>query len=120
MRRKRPVPIDPDLIIGTHTVVDRMGDVASKAAETGVPVAWKMIRLVREQARRLCSFYQNCRKEDWCWHCSSGQDKRPLYRGQSCLTCKLLTADAHNKHKYLYAQRGTLVQIKGAGEVSSI
>ncbi len=83
-------PLDPDLVIGRTAAIDFMGDLASHAAECHKPNYRQQIYLVRKKAHNLCSAYINCKNEDWCFMCASGQNDRPLFLGESCLKCKLL------------------------------
>jgi hypothetical protein len=85
--------LHPDLIITREAAIDRMGFTAAQSADAQKPYFDKQIQLIRRQARGLCPVYRNCREEDWCWHCASGQHG-PLFRGDICLGCKLLTSDA--------------------------
>ena len=98
MQKRSPL-LNPDLVIGKETAIDRMGATAARSAELQKPNFTKQIQLVRNYALQLCSRYLNCRKEDWCFHCASGQDNAHLFMGKACLDCKLLTSDAHLKHK---------------------
>jgi len=97
--KKQKASLHPDLVIDQETALDRMGNMASRAADQQKSNFHKQIQLVRRYAKSLCERYINCRQEDWCWHCSSGQNNRPLFRGSSCLECKLFTSDARFKHK---------------------
>lgn len=97
MQKRTIVNLHPDLVIGIETAIDRMGATASRSAERAKPNFAKQVQLVRSVARQLCTMYRNCRGEDWCWHCSSGQNGQ-LYIPSACLGCKLLTADAYLEH----------------------
>ena len=90
--------LNPDLVIGREAAIDRMGATASESAEKRKPYFDKQVQLIRRQARVLCEAYKNCREEDWCFFCSSGQQGE-FYRGDICLGCKLLTSDALIKIK---------------------
>lgn len=85
--------LNPDLIINRESVIDRIGRTASISAEQHRPNYDKQIKVVREQAKKMCPKYSNCKQEDWCWHCASGQNG-VLFRGATCLGCKLMTSDA--------------------------
>lgn len=99
MQKRSPL-LNPELVIGRgETAIDRMGKTAARSAELLKPNFTKQIQLVRNYALQLCSRYLNCRKEDWCFHCASGQDNHQLFMGPACLDCKLLTSDAYLKHK---------------------
>lgn len=87
------VSLHPDLVIDRESAIDRMGRTASASAEQRRPHYDKQIQLVRRQAKTLCPAYRNCRQEDWCWHCDSGHNDKPLTLGNICRGCKLLTAD---------------------------
>lgn len=97
MEKRFVVSLDPDLVIGREAAIDRMGKTAADSASSQRPHFDKQIQLVRRQAKKLCASYQNCRGEDWCWHCSSGQHGA-LFT-PNCLDCKLLTADVHLAYK---------------------
>ena len=98
MNKRSISSLHPDLVINTETAIDRIGAIASRSAEAGHQNFPKQIQLVRRTAQQLCVAYSNCRGEDWCWHCASGQNGQ-LYLGEICLGCKLLTADAHLQHR---------------------
>lgn len=103
MKKSEVLQIHPDLVISREAAIDRLGQTANKSLEKNRPNATKQIQIVRAEARKLCPAYRNCRNEDWCFLCSSGQNNQPLFRGSVCLDCKLLTSDAlvdnkiHNK-----------------------
>lgn len=92
------VDLHPDLVIDRESAIDRMGFTASESASKNRANYDKQVLLVRRTAKDMCVKYSNCRIEDWCWHCQSGQTG-PLFRGVVCLDCKLLTADALLAHK---------------------
>ena len=106
MNEVKVVAIHSALTVGTETAIDRMGLIASKAVEQHKPNYAKQIQLVRQYATSLCASYRNCRAHDWCFTCSSGQNGRPLFRGDACLGCKLLAIDSPDM-----ARRSKLVQI---------
>lgn len=85
--------INPDLVIGKESAIDRMGSMASRARDKQHPNFNQQIQLVRRAAGKLCDNYRNCREHDWCFLCASGQNGQPLFRGKECLGCKLLSAD---------------------------
>lgn len=93
MRKEIPTDLDPELVIGKEAAIDRLGYILDLSIKQARPNFTKQVKVVRDEARRLCSAYRNCRVEDWCWQCSSGQDGQPLYRGGVCLSCKLLTTE---------------------------
>lgn len=93
--------LHPDLVVDKESAIDRMGATASVSAAQERPNFTKQIQLVRRVARGLCQAYENCRQEDWCWHCRSGQEGQPLRLGVTCLGCKLLTTDARITNKHL-------------------
>lgn len=113
MERRKPVSLNPDLVIGVEAAIDRMGSIASRAVELAKPNFAQQIKLVRQEARILCPSYSNCRAEDWCWHCSSGTNGG-LFLGDTCLDCKLLTAEAFKAH------RPALVSIQIGADLSDI
>ena len=88
------IQIHPDLIINRESALDRMGATASHSLDTNRPNATKQIQIVRMKAHKLCLEYQNCKACDWCVACASGTNGKPLFLGEACLYCKLLTADA--------------------------
>lgn len=93
MKLTTPNDLHPDLVIDREAAFDRMGTTAAASADKQKPYFDKQIQLIRRLARAMCSEYKNCRREDWCFHCSSGQYGQ-LFRGDVCLGCKLLTSDA--------------------------
>jgi hypothetical protein len=98
MEKRSPVSLNPDLVIDQETAIDRMIHIASRSAELRKPTFSKQIQLVRRYARSLCSAYKNCRKEDWCLNCASG-NHGSLFLGATCLHCKLLTHDARMENR---------------------
>jgi len=110
MERKSVSNLHPDLVIDQESALDRMGAVAMVSLERNSPSATKQVQIVRAKARSLCSDYRNCRIEDWCFHCESGQ-RGYLFRGEECLGCKLLTADAHLLYKQSQKTNQVLVQL---------
>lgn len=116
MEKFTVVSLHPDLIINKESAIDRMGATASRSAEGKRPNYEKQIQLVRRQAKVLCPAYRNCRAEDWCWHCDSGQDGKPLTLGVICRGCKLLTADviARSKSALISIQTASQVDANGA------
>jgi hypothetical protein len=98
MQKHRVSDLHPDLVIDRQSAIDRMGLTASESVSKNKANYDKQILLVRRIAKEMCSGYRNCRIEDWCWHCNSGQTG-PLFRGVVCFDCKLLTADAILAHK---------------------
>lgn len=103
MQKSHVSELHPDLVIDRKTAIDRMGLTATESMEKQKPNYEKQILLVRRVAKEACSSYRNCRGEDWCFFCSSGQTG-PLYRGETCLDCKLLTADAYLRNKPILIQ----------------
>lgn len=93
MEKVTVIELHPDLVIDRKSALDRIGDIAAKSVETHAPRYTDQVRLVRNYIKQRCPDYRNCRQEDFCFHCSSGQQGQ-LYRGETCLGCKLLTADA--------------------------
>lgn len=111
MEKLRPAKLHPDLVISTEAAIDRMGLTASKSVEQEKPNYQKQIQLVRSHARELCTSYRNCRGENWCFHCSSGQFG-PFFRElETCQQCKLVTADALINHKLIGVKGQNLIQI---------
>ena len=98
MNRLTISTLNPELVIGTTEAIDRMGLTASQAVELGKPNFIKQIQLVRSQAKGLCPAYKNCREEDFCFLCASGQGKQQLFLGKTCLDCKLLSSDVRLVH----------------------
>lgn len=95
--------LNPELVVGKEATIDHMGRVVSAAVEQKKPTFKQQVMLLRSYARKLCPVYMNCRRENWCWLCNSGE--RGIYnRGALCLECKLLANDARLYYK-------TLVQI---------
>jgi hypothetical protein len=105
--KKQLSSLPPELIIGTEAAIDRMRDIASRAMELRKPNYRQQIQLVRKEARNLCPAYRNCRVEDWCTACASGQEATPLFLGSLCLGCKLLVVDGKER-----AKESKLVQIQ--------
>jgi len=99
MHRDSLSTLNPDLIINREAAIDRITTIAAAAAEQGKPNFVKQIQLVRREARILCPAYRNCKEHNWCMSCSSGLNKSSLFRGETCLGCKLLTTDALQEHK---------------------
>ena len=104
MNKIRELELNPNLIVGKETTIDHMGRIVSAAVEQKRPTFKQQVMLLRSYARKLCPVYMNCRRENWCWLCNSGE--RGIYnRGALCLDCKLLANDARLRYQK------TLVQI---------
>lgn len=100
------IMLHPDLVISKEAAIDRIGAQASISAEQKMPHYRQQIQVVRRLAHELCTGYQNCKVDDWCWQCSSGQNGRELYMGDLCLGCKLLVVDSPER-----ARETKLVQL---------
>jgi len=89
MQKTRETELNPDLVVGRETTIDRLGRIVSDAVEQKKTTFPQQVMLLRSYARKLCPVYMNCRRENWCWLCNSGE--RGVYnRGALCLECKLL------------------------------
>jgi hypothetical protein len=88
----KPTDLHPDLVADRQTMIDRIGDLATRNIEAKAPYSNQQIDTVRRTIRVRCPDYRNCRQEDWCWQCASGQEGQ-LFRGETCLSCKLLTSE---------------------------
>jgi hypothetical protein len=112
MQKRKPVPLNPDLVIDAESAIDRMLHAASLSVERGSHNFPRIVKLVRDYACSLCPTYRNCRKEDWCMACSSGLN-RPLFRGVTCLHCKLLTSDARLQNRQKLIRIGAITTDPG-------
>lgn len=101
MEKTRPINLHPDLVITRKDAFDlSRGSDFDKACDTVSlqvvvkgPHYTKKVSLLRTQARARCSSYKNCRQDDWCFLCSSGQNGI-LFRPEECKSCILFTSEA--------------------------
>jgi hypothetical protein len=100
MEKMTQSTLNPELVIGTTEAIDRMGMMASHAANEHKYNYTKQIQLVRKQAKSLCQAYRNCRDQDWCFLCQSGSNGTPFFR-DVCQDCKLVTVEALIDHGLL-------------------